>query len=303
MHLEKPEAVEAVAKFLADESRDTRSTAAKSNARSPASASNQGRMPWTDGHSSRRARAAVGVAALPAAARRRRRPRAAIRFGYAITLSGPLAPGAESTSVSQYKLWQKRVNDAGGIHAQEVRARRCRSSWSATTTSGKPDEVIKLIERLIQQDKVDMILAPMRHAHEPGVGADHQQVRVPGDLHRRRRRCRDPMSWAESGRTRSGTSAQPDDVGGAARARCSATLKKPGQDQGPRGGGPRGRASTASRCTAAFVEAAKKDGLEVVFSKSYPLGVVRPAAADPRGDGRPIRTRSSPSAIRPTPSC
>ncbi|HSK31390.1 MAG TPA: ABC transporter substrate-binding protein, partial [Candidatus Limnocylindria bacterium] len=82
-----------------------------------------------------------------------------IRFGYAITMSGPLGPGAQSTTISQYKLWQKRVNDAGGISLSKFK-KKVPIDLVEYDDQGKPDELLKLTERLIQQDKVDMILSP-----------------------------------------------------------------------------------------------------------------------------------------------
>ena len=38
-----------------------------------------------------------------------------IRIGYAISLSGPNAPGAGITTLPNYHLWVKEVNAAGGI--------------------------------------------------------------------------------------------------------------------------------------------------------------------------------------------
>ena len=82
-----------------------------------------------------------------------------IRFGYAITQSGPLGPGAESTTLSQYKLWQKRVNDAGGITLKKFN-KKVPIDLIGYDDQGKPDELLKLTERLIDSDKVDMILSP-----------------------------------------------------------------------------------------------------------------------------------------------
>ena len=59
--------------------------------------------------------AAVGAATLPHVPAQAQSAPDKLRFGYAVTMSGPLAPGADSTTISAYKLWQKRVNDAGGI--------------------------------------------------------------------------------------------------------------------------------------------------------------------------------------------
>src|SRR6185295_13029499 len=80
-----------------------------------------------------------------------------IRFGYAITQSGPLGPGADSTTVSQYKLWQKRVNDAGGIMLKKFN-KKVPIDLVAYDDQGKPDELLKLTERLVQQVQYPVIM-------------------------------------------------------------------------------------------------------------------------------------------------
>ena len=52
----------------------------------------------------------------------------------------------------------------------------------------------------------------------------------------------------------------------------------------------------------AFAKLAPKAGLDLVFNKSYPPDVAGSAAAACARSWRPIRTLSSPSAIRRTPS-
>ena len=51
---------------------------------------------------------ACGTAALAQAPK-------SIRIGYAISKTGPNAPGAEVTLLTHYHLWVKEVNAAGGI--------------------------------------------------------------------------------------------------------------------------------------------------------------------------------------------
>ena len=77
--------------------------------------------------------ALVGAATLPTVHAQAQAAPTKLRFGHAITLSGPLAPGADSTTVSNYKLLNKVVNDAGGIMLKKFN-KRCRSRWSPTTT-------------------------------------------------------------------------------------------------------------------------------------------------------------------------
>ena len=103
--------------------------------------------------------ATVGVASL---SRTHAQPQAApdkIRVGYAISISGPLGAGAENTTISQYKLWHKRVNDAGGITLKKFN-KKVPIEMIAYDDRGQPDELIKLTERLILQDKVDLLLSP-----------------------------------------------------------------------------------------------------------------------------------------------
>src|SRR5690554_2785246 len=66
-----------------------------------------------------------------------------IRFGYAITMSGPLGPGAQSTTISQYKLWQKHMNDAGGIELKKF-GKKVPVELIEYDDQGKPDELLKL---------------------------------------------------------------------------------------------------------------------------------------------------------------
>ena len=105
--------------------------------------------------------AIVGATTLPTIYAQAQGAPDKIRFGYAITQSGPLGPGAESTTTSQYKLWQKRVNDAGGISLKKFN-KKVPIDLIGYDDQGKPDELLKLTERLVQQDKVDMILARTR---------------------------------------------------------------------------------------------------------------------------------------------
>jgi hypothetical protein len=177
--------------------------------------------------------AALGVAALPGRARGQAAP-SAIRIGYAISLSGPFAPGAQSTSWSQYKLWAKDVNDA--IHLKYEK--KVPVELIEYDDRSQPDEVIKLVERLILQDKVDLVLppwgthmnlavAPIINKHEyPVIFFTATALRI-RDLAKR---------WPyASSRWLSPT----------ARRRRSARCwprSRAGQDQGAGGGGPRGRA-------------------------------------------------------------
>ena len=91
-----------------------------------------------------------------------RRPpgrRRTIRFGTAVGLSGPFVDGSKSTTISQYDLWAKRTNDAGGIMLSKYNKK---VPVEIVYYDGRFDnnETIKLTEKLILDDKVEMILGP-----------------------------------------------------------------------------------------------------------------------------------------------
>jgi branched-chain amino acid transport system substrate-binding protein len=82
-----------------------------------------------------------------------------IRMGYAISLSGPGALGAEITLLTHYRLWVKEVNAAGGIMLSGI-GNRVPIEVIEYDDHSNLDDAVKAVEQLITQDKVDFILAP-----------------------------------------------------------------------------------------------------------------------------------------------
>ena len=82
-----------------------------------------------------------------------------IRMGYAISLSGPGAVGAEITLLTHYRLWVKEVNAAGGIMLSSI-GKRVPIEVIEYDDHSNLDDAVKAVEQLITQDKVDFILAP-----------------------------------------------------------------------------------------------------------------------------------------------
>jgi|SoiMethySBSTD1v2_1073268.scaffolds.fasta_scaffold97592_3 branched-chain amino acid transport system substrate-binding protein len=212
--------------------------------------------------------AAVGASTLPAG---RVFAQAAapdkIRFGYAITQSGPLGPGAESTSISQYKLWQKRVNDDGGILLRKF-SKKVPVEFVSYDDQGKPDELLKLTERLIQQDKVDMMLAPyathMNLAAAPIVTKHEYPVIMTTATTTKTYTLGPKWPYAFWNISQPDESAHP-------LSNALGQLKKEGKVSG-RVAVIHVALEFGVEMHASFVDQAKKDGLEVVLSKSYPLG-------------------------------
>jgi branched-chain amino acid transport system substrate-binding protein len=82
-----------------------------------------------------------------------------IRIGYAISLSGPNAPGAGITTLPNYHLWVKEVNAAGGIMLKSI-GKRVPIEVTEYDDHSNVDNAVEAIERLITRDKVDFILPP-----------------------------------------------------------------------------------------------------------------------------------------------
>src|ERR1041384_2638752 len=80
-----------------------------------------------------------------------------IRIGWAISKNGPFAAGANVTTLPNYQVWVKDVNDAGGIN---VGGKKMKIEVIEYDDRSNSEELIKAIERLATQDKVDFILAP-----------------------------------------------------------------------------------------------------------------------------------------------
>lgn len=211
--------------------------------------------------------AAAGATTLPQRLHAQAAAPDKLRFGYAITMSGPLAPGADSTTISAYKLWQKRVNDAGGIELKKF-SKKVPIELVAYDDQGKPDELLKLTERLIQQDKVDMVLSPyashMNLASAPIINkAEYPVIMTTATTNKTYELGpRWPYAFWNI--------AQPKASSGAL-SKALADLKQQGKIKG--------RVATVHPTveygvenSEAFLAVAKTDGLEVVFNKSYPFG-------------------------------
>ena len=102
--------------------------------------------------------AAIGVVATawPALAAD---PPKSVRIGYAISLSGVNAQGAAVTTLSGYKLWVDDVNKKGGLMIKEFNKRIPIEVTEYDDTSNA-ETMVRLVERLMTQDKVDFVLPP-----------------------------------------------------------------------------------------------------------------------------------------------
>jgi branched-chain amino acid transport system substrate-binding protein len=82
-----------------------------------------------------------------------------IRIGNAIALSGPYAPGAITTQINPYDMWVKEVNAKGGIYVKEY-GKKIPVEIIRYDDKSDMGTVVKLVEKLILNDKVDFLLPP-----------------------------------------------------------------------------------------------------------------------------------------------
>ena len=91
-----------------------------------------------------------------------------IRFGLAISKTGQNTPGANGTVVPNYRLWLAEVQAAGGITIKKT-GKKLPVELIEYDDQSKSEEVVRLTERLINEDKVDFILAPWGTAFNAAV--------------------------------------------------------------------------------------------------------------------------------------
>ncbi|TBX98589.1 amino acid ABC transporter substrate-binding protein [Rhizobium laguerreae] len=100
------------------------------------------------------ASAAVIAAGFPLRAEDRK----SVKIGYVVSKTGVNAPGAGSTTIPNYELWAADVKGAGGLKMPD--GSRLPIEIVAYDDRSQTEEVVRGIERLARQDKVDFILAP-----------------------------------------------------------------------------------------------------------------------------------------------
>ena len=92
-----------------------------------------------------------------------------ILVGTAISLSGPYAPGAGMTQIPNYKMWVEEMNAKGGIFVKEYNKRL---PVELIIYDDKSDigTAVKLVEKLVLEDKVDLLLPPWGTAMHFAIG-------------------------------------------------------------------------------------------------------------------------------------
>lgn len=82
-----------------------------------------------------------------------------IRIGWSLAKSGVNAGGSDTTVRPNYEMWVKEVNAAGGIFLKAFN-KRVPVTVVEYDDRSSTEEAVRAIERLITQDKVDLVLPP-----------------------------------------------------------------------------------------------------------------------------------------------
>src|SRR5438132_14210206 len=77
-----------------------------------------------------------------------------IKIGYAISRTGPFAPGAQATQEPSYILWAEQVNAAGGIN---VKGQKRKVELISYDDRSEVETIVRTFEKLMVTDKVDLI--------------------------------------------------------------------------------------------------------------------------------------------------
>ncbi|MFC1995370.1 amino acid ABC transporter substrate-binding protein [Chloroflexota bacterium] len=81
-----------------------------------------------------------------------------IKFGFSASLSG-WANVAVETIMHPYTLWEEQINAEGGLYVEDI-GKRVPVELVYYDDKSSADEVVKIYERLVTIDKVDILLSP-----------------------------------------------------------------------------------------------------------------------------------------------
>jgi len=98
-----------------------------------------------------------------------------IRIGYSIAKTGLFSKAAPS-QITAYELWAEQVNKAGGLNVAGIK-RPIKLIWYDDESN--PIKSAQIYEKLITDDKVDLLLAPWGTPHHLNVAGVVQKYKFP----------------------------------------------------------------------------------------------------------------------------
>jgi branched-chain amino acid transport system substrate-binding protein len=100
-----------------------------------------------------------------------------IKIGFSLSISGIFATATPS-QMKAYELWAEQVNDKGGLYVKSL-GKQLPVKLVYYDDKSKPEEAIRIYERLINQDKVDLLFAPWGTNHHMAVVPIAERYDVP----------------------------------------------------------------------------------------------------------------------------
>lgn len=79
-----------------------------------------------------------------------------LRIGFSMARTGPLA-NATVSQANTYELWREQINARGGMN---VGGTRRKVEFVSYDDQSRPDQAVRVYEKLITDDKVDLLIAP-----------------------------------------------------------------------------------------------------------------------------------------------
>src|SRR3972149_152121 len=90
-----------------------------------------------------------------------------VRIGYTLSATGPYAPGAQYSQATNYALWAEQVNAKGGLMVKGEGGRPV--EFVSIDDRSEIETAVRSYEKLMTEDKVDLILPPWGTAMHFGV--------------------------------------------------------------------------------------------------------------------------------------
>jgi branched-chain amino acid transport system substrate-binding protein len=98
-----------------------------------------------------------------------------VRLGFSIAKTGMFATAAQS-QVDTYNFWKDQVNAAGGL---DVAGKKRPVEFVSYDDQGNPGQAAKIYEKLITEDKVDLLLAPWGTSMHIGIAPVVERFKFP----------------------------------------------------------------------------------------------------------------------------
>ena len=98
-----------------------------------------------------------------------------VRLGFSIAKTGMFAAAAQS-QVDTYNFWKDQVNGAGGLN---VAGQKRPIEFVSYDDQGNPGQAAKIYEKLITDDKVDLLLAPWGTSMHIGIAPVVERFKFP----------------------------------------------------------------------------------------------------------------------------